>query len=84
MNTDEILFRRWLNVIRRLDSAATEFHQGYGIIGMQILVGPDGEPKFWTAPNTTALEPRRVRVTDVIMAITGTSSLILTDETKVD
>jgi len=31
---------------------------GYGIISIHIVVGPDGNPKAWSEPKMTRIEPK--------------------------
>ena len=78
MNWDELLWRRWGKIIKRLDHVAQDQRPGYTIVQMQILIGPDGEPKFWTKPIVTQIEPLKADVTEVLMAMAGIPQLVLT------
>lgn len=47
----------WLNVTRRLQSVAQT--EGYALVSITVLVGPDGCPKAWTEPKCVRIEPKR-------------------------
>ena len=49
--------RGWLSVARRLQSIART--EGYAVVSINILVGPDGNPLAWTEPKLTKIEPKR-------------------------
>jgi hypothetical protein len=47
----------WLNVIRRLQSVASQ-QKGYAIISVQVVVDATGAPVFWCEPELMKLEPQ--------------------------
>jgi len=47
----------WLSVARRLQSVSKT--EGYAIVSINVLVGSDGCPRFWTEPKVTKIEPKR-------------------------
>lgn len=64
------LKRPWLAVARRLQAAAhNPSNQGFMMISITMLVGPDGTPKLWTEPRCTLIEPRAAAAD--ILAILG-------------
>lgn len=50
---------RWLNVVRRLQSAGEPYKNSFTIVTIHVLVGPDGDPKLWAKPSCRVIEPRR-------------------------
>lgn len=77
---DIILFRKWANIMRRMDSMTRDVKSGYGIVTISVLVSDDGEPKFWSEPKLTKLEPKNVRINDIFMELAGVPQIVLTDE----
>ena len=47
----------WLNVARRLRSAAID-RGTYSIVNFSVLVDETGNPVVWSAPRSMAIEPR--------------------------
>lgn len=80
MNQDQVLFRKWANIIKRLDSVTREVKAGYGLISIRVMVDSSGEPKFWTEPELTKFEPKGVRITDILLELSGIPQIILVDE----
>lgn len=77
---DDVLIRKWGNVIKRLESVARTQFAGYGIITMSIMIGPDGDPKFWTEPAHVKFEPKGARVSDILREFAGHPTVYLTDD----
>lgn len=48
----------WLNVARKCQYVCSQ-QTGFAVVHMKILVGPGGEPVFWTNPEMTNLEPKQ-------------------------
>lgn len=48
----------WLNVVRRLQSAAEDGRGNYTIVSIHILVDKNGNPRLWTLPKGRMIEPR--------------------------
>jgi len=55
----------WFNFIRRLQSVGAQ-NNGYAIITISVVIDADGDPKLWTEPRVTKLEPKRI---DDVLAI---------------
>lgn len=49
--------QEWLSVVARLQQMASS-QNGAAIITMTVVVGPDGNPSFWSEPSMKKLEPR--------------------------
>lgn len=63
-NTSLDISDRWMNVVRRLRSAARG-NRGLAFVKIIVMVGTDGEPKLWTDPTLVLLEPK-LRAEDVM------------------
>lgn len=50
----------WGQFARRMVGIAERecIDKGFAVLSVQILVGSDGEPLFWTEPQITRIEPR--------------------------
>jgi len=77
---NELIWRRWGNIAKRLESISKAHKSGYAVATMTILIGPDGSPQFWTEPSVVQLEPKKVNVGDVLMLLGNSPQLILTDQ----
>lgn len=60
----------WLNVIRRLQSIARCDNQGMAIIELKILVDQEGNPRFWTEPEITRIEPKKA-AEEILLLLTN-------------
>jgi len=59
---------QWLNVIRRLQSACAT-NKGFAILSISVIVDAEGEPRIWTEPKCTKLEPKKsTEVIDLLSA----------------
>lgn len=47
----------WLNPIRRLQSVCSKNH-GIAVVSMSFLIDADGNPRLWTEPKLTLIEPK--------------------------
>jgi len=52
---------QWFNLIRRLQSIASDGKPGFAVIAIKVLVDQDGVPVFWIEPKREAIEPKRRR-----------------------
>lgn len=64
---------RWLNVIRRMQSAGRKLTTGYHVVTINVLVDcnsdpvlVNGEPMVWTKPNVLSLEPGTEDVASIL------------------
>lgn len=68
----------WDQFTRRIANVADRecTNKGFAVISIDILVGADGEPLFWSEPKITRLEPRigAVLFMERILEIMGQSS----------
>lgn len=50
----------WSQFTKRMQGVAERecLNRGFAVVSIDILVGADGEPMFWTQPRLTRLEPR--------------------------
>lgn len=49
--------REWLNLTRRVQSALTH-NNGFAVVTVTVLVGPDNTPVAWSSPEVKLIEPR--------------------------
>lgn len=49
----------WLNVVRRLQSAASEANSYPAFVSITVLVDEYGHPRLWTEPRCTKMEPKQ-------------------------
>lgn len=47
---------QWNGVVQRMQGVAAK-QSGYALLTITILVGPDGNPKFWVEPSLKRIEP---------------------------
>lgn len=55
-NYPENLRPRWNGVFQRMQGVAAK-QNGYALLTVTILVGPDGDPKYWLEPTLKKIEP---------------------------
>lgn len=56
----------WMNVVRRLQSAACGGSDGCKLITLTILTGTDGNPIVWSSPSVEASNVEPARRVDAI------------------
>lgn len=59
---------QWLSVTARMQQAANS-QSGAAVLSIKIVVGPDGNPYYWTEPEILRLEPKSKG--EVIAALLG-------------
>jgi hypothetical protein len=48
----------WMSVTRRMQSVSKT--EGFAVVTINVLVGPDGCPKAWLEPRVYRIEPKRL------------------------
>lgn len=59
---------QWLSVTARMQQAANT-QSGAAVLTIKIVIGPDGNPYYWTEPEILRLEPKSRA--EVIAALLG-------------
>lgn len=61
MSLPENIKSEWFSITSRIQSVARARNLGgYAIVSLKVLVDQDGNPKFWTEPEITKIEPKRL------------------------
>jgi hypothetical protein len=79
MNVD-ILWRKWGNIVKRLEALSREHRSGYKAVSIVIMIDPAGNPVFWSEPDETRFEPKSCRISDIILAMTNIPQIYITDD----
>ena len=60
MRLPEGMHPSWDLFMKRIQSACSQnYGRGLLVIEMKVVVDSDGQPRFWTEPKTTRIEPRK-------------------------